>query len=258
MPADVIVLCYHAVSPTWSAALSVTPAALEHQVGRLVRDGYRGATFTEAALAPRHPRTLAVTFDDAFASVLRLAAPVLDRLGVPGTVFVPTSFPGNGPLRWPGIDHLGSGSDRAELEPLTWRELRELVGSGWEVGSHTVTHPRLTTLDDARLHEELSASRRAIERETALPCRSIAYPYGDADRRVVAAARSAGYEAAAALRPSLESRGPLDVARIGVYHADSDRRFALKVARPVRTLRRSPRALRALALAAGAARAVRR
>src|SRR5205085_9051635 len=84
---DVLVLCYHAVSPTWGASLSVTPDEFESQLRTLLRRGWRGATFRDAVLRPPWPRTLAVTFDDAFLSVLELAHPILARLGLPATVF---------------------------------------------------------------------------------------------------------------------------------------------------------------------------
>ena len=55
-----------------------------------MRRGYRGATFEDAVSAPPARRTLAVTFDDAYLSVLELGKPILDRLGLVATVFVPT------------------------------------------------------------------------------------------------------------------------------------------------------------------------
>lgn len=45
---DLLILCYHAVSPSWPAALSVTPDALESQLTRLARAGYRGVRFSDA------------------------------------------------------------------------------------------------------------------------------------------------------------------------------------------------------------------
>src|SRR3954469_21309762 len=100
-----LVLCYHAVSERWSAPLSVTPDRLRAQLRLLLRAGYTGATFSDALLAPPAARTLAVTFDDAFASVIELAFPILDRLGLPATVFVATDFARERrPLSWPGID----------------------------------------------------------------------------------------------------------------------------------------------------------
>ena len=106
MPApDLLVLCYHAVSPTWPAPLSVTPAGLRRQLEGLVRRGYRSATFTDAVVGRRTSPTVCVTFDDAYASVLREALPLLEELGLHGTVFAPTAFVGDEqPMTWPGID----------------------------------------------------------------------------------------------------------------------------------------------------------
>ncbi|MGH3262687.1 MAG: polysaccharide deacetylase family protein, partial [Trebonia sp.] len=103
---QLLVLCYHAISPTWSAGLSVTPEAFERQISGLVRRGWTPATFSDAVVQPSVGRTLAVTFDDAFASVRRYALPVLSRLGVAATVFVPTDYVSRQvPLAWAGMDH---------------------------------------------------------------------------------------------------------------------------------------------------------
>ena len=235
---DVLVLCYHAVSPSWPADLSVTPERLHAQLRWLVRRGYRGVTFSDALQRRTAGKLLAVTFDDAFRSVLQLALPILDQLGIRGTVFVPTAFAGgDGALSWPGIDHWLDGPFAPELAAMSWEQLRTLGSHGWEVGSHTVSHPRLTELGDAALAAELGDSRRACEAATGAPCASIAYPYGDVDARVVAAARAAGYMHGAALPARPHRPRPLEWPRVGVYHVDSQQRFALKASRSVRALR---------------------
>lgn len=198
-------------------------------------------TFSRAVADPPPGKTVVVTFDDSYLSVLNLAAPILDRLGMVGTVFVPTSFAGgSAPMQWPGIDHWLEGPFAGELTPMSWEQLRELAASGWEIGSHTCTHPRLPEIDDESLSRELTASRDEIQRHLGDPCRSLAYPYGDHDERVVRATREAGYEAAAILSQRLTRPAPLRWPRVGVYHADSDREFKLKVSPLVRSLRASP------------------
>jgi peptidoglycan/xylan/chitin deacetylase (PgdA/CDA1 family) len=235
---DVLVLCYHAVSPEWDAQLSVTPAALEEQLGLLLDRGWRGATFTQAILKPPHPRTLAVTFDDALVSVRERAQPVLDRLGLPGTIFVPTAYPDGGrPMQWPGIEQWTATRFEAELTPLGWDELAELAAAGWEIGSHTHTHGRLPTLGDAELAEELRRSKRECEERLGLPCDSIAYPYGACDGRVIRATSAAGYLCGAWLSSSLRRTSLHRWPRIGVYHLDDRRRFGLKVNPAMRALR---------------------
>jgi peptidoglycan/xylan/chitin deacetylase (PgdA/CDA1 family) len=140
-------------------------------------------------------------------------------------------------MTWDGIDQWLGGPHEHELLCLGWPELRELADGGWEVGSHTRSHPRLTTVDDKRLGAELRDSRAACEEGMGRPCRSIAYPYGDVDARVIAAARAAGYELAAALPKRHGSTDHLDWPRVGVYHRDDLRRFRLKASPLLRRLR---------------------
>jgi peptidoglycan/xylan/chitin deacetylase (PgdA/CDA1 family) len=236
---DALVLCYHALSEDWPADLSSTPRRFEAQVGLLARRGYRGVRFSElVAGGGAGGKRVAITFDDAYRSVGRLAKPILDRFGFPATVFAVSDFPGReGPMAWPGIDVWLDGPHEAELTPHTWEELRGLADDGWEIGSHTCTHPRLTELDDASLERELRSSRERCSAELGRPCVSIAYPYGDWDARVVSAAAAVGYEAGATL--ALNPPGRLEWPRVGVYNLDAWWRFRLKVSPNLRRLRSS-------------------
>jgi peptidoglycan/xylan/chitin deacetylase (PgdA/CDA1 family) len=239
---DVVVLCYHAVSERWPAALSITPQHLERHVALLADRGYRGVTFQEAVVRPPAPKTVAITFDDAYRSVIELALPILSRVRFSATVFAPTKFVGlPEPMAWPGIDHWLDGEHSGELVPMSWEELDRLARADWEIGSHTRSHPRLTSLADAALEEELRGSRQDIERHLGRPCRSLAYPYGDHDDRVVEVARHAGYMTAGTLPAMLSPpRGLLDWPRIVVTHADHPRRFRLKISPLARRVRATP------------------
>jgi peptidoglycan/xylan/chitin deacetylase (PgdA/CDA1 family) len=256
---NILVLCYHAISDRWPVDIAVTPAQFEQQLGYLVGRGYRGSTFT-AALTHRAPRrTLVVTFDDAFRSVWELAFPVLDRLGLPATIFAPTAFVGSDrPMSWPGIDRWIGTPHGAELLPLSWEELRELVGVGWEVGSHSRTHPRLTQLGQAELARELGGSKEECEQWLGRPCTSIAYPFGEVDGRVAAAADRAGYRAGAALAVRTHRPSPLEWPRYGVSREDSAARFRRQVSPLVRRLRASPAGPAADRIGASLLGAVRR
>jgi peptidoglycan/xylan/chitin deacetylase (PgdA/CDA1 family) len=223
----VLVLCYHAVSEQWDAPLSVTPDDLRRQLGGLVARGWRGATFTDALSAP-HRRTLAVTFDDAFDSVRTLAAPVLADLGLPATVFVATDWVDQ-PLHWPEVARWASTVHAGELRSMSWDSLGDLAASGWEIGSHTCSHPHLSQLDSEAIDSELRRSRAAVL-ERGIACRSVAYPFGDADERVRAAAVDVGYEAAAGLSSeAFVARNRYEWPRVGVWHGEPDWRFELKV-----------------------------
>jgi peptidoglycan/xylan/chitin deacetylase (PgdA/CDA1 family) len=241
MTDDRIAFCYHALSRDWPAVLSVTPDQFEFQIRLLASRGYRGTTFTEAALSDDAGRCVAITFDDGYLSVLERAKPILDRHGFAGTVFVPTAFVDRDePMAWDGIDQWVGGPYQSELTPLSWHQLRSLCDAGWEVGSHTVTHPRLTRLGDGDLREELVESRRECERQTGTACSSLALPYGDSDQRVLEEAQAAGYTAVGLLDSRLARDSQVACPRVGVYHDDGPRAFRMKVSPLVRRLRRSP------------------
>jgi peptidoglycan/xylan/chitin deacetylase (PgdA/CDA1 family) len=113
-----------------------------------------------------------------------------------------------------------------------------LAASGWEIGSHSCSHPRLTQVTDAALQAELRDSRAVLERQLGR-CTSLAYPYGDVDSRVVEAAREAGYEAAVGLPLRLNGRDHLNWPRVGIYHTDRGWRYRAKVGRSLRRFRAS-------------------
>jgi peptidoglycan/xylan/chitin deacetylase (PgdA/CDA1 family) len=233
---DTLVLCYHAISDTWPAALSTTASRFEEQLDLLLRRGYEPRTFTAAITGSGGKKRVAVTFDDAYRSVLDLAKPIMDARGIPGTVFAPTDWVGRDePMQWDGIDQWLEGPHERELYCMTKDQLGELEQAGWEIGSHTCSHPRLTTVDDETLARELEESKQAL----GSTCRSIAYPYGDVDQRVMDATQKAGYDTAASLpKTGFRKTNPLDWPRVGVYHVDDLRRFKLKTSRLTRLIRR--------------------
>jgi peptidoglycan/xylan/chitin deacetylase (PgdA/CDA1 family) len=237
---DLLILCYHAVSEDWDNALSVTPEAFERQIELLAVKGYRGVTFAEAVGRPHRGRVVAVTFDDGYTSVDEHARPILERFGIPATVFVPTGLVGQDrPMSWPGIDHWIGTQHERELRPMSWQTLRSLAAAGWEIGSHSVSHPSLPALDDDELREELVASREECARMTETSCHSLAVPYGDCDARVVATAREAGYFALATIPWRLGSPDGFVWPRVGIYAGDGLGVFRLKVSRLARRVRSS-------------------
>jgi peptidoglycan/xylan/chitin deacetylase (PgdA/CDA1 family) len=238
---DLLILCYHAVDPAWPADLCVSPEAFEHQLGELVRAGYRGVRFTDALSEKQGSRVVAITFDDSYRSVLELAKPLLDHHGFPATIFVPTDWAGaERPMRWDGIEQwLGTPHEHA-LRALDWQELGELADAGWEIGSHTCSHPHLPALDDGRLAHELVASKALIEEQLSRPCTALAYPYGEVDARVQTATQRAGYRWAGTIPRVLAPIHPLLWPRVPIYHGDDARRFRTKISPPLRRLRASP------------------
>ena len=110
------------------------------------------------------------TFDDGFITQYQYVKPILDSFGFRGTFFV---ISGSMTDDLPGIWRYG-----------TWNQFGSMANEGHEIGSHTVTHPYLTTLSNGDVRTpgtllyELSQSRNTIEQKiTNQKCISIAYPY---------------------------------------------------------------------------------
>ncbi len=186
------------------------------RLATLKRRGFRGRTFSAALAAPRAGRILAVTFDNPSAETLRVVAPLLERLELPGSAFVAA---GTAP----------------------WNELGALLAAGWEIGSAGRRFVRLTELEDEALRDELTSSRRACEAALGVECRAVAYPYGDTDVRVMAAAQAAGYRIGAGIaRQRIHVPLSLNWPRIPVSGRDGRIGFGLRTSYPVRRLRSFP------------------
>ncbi len=245
---ETVSLCYHGVSPTWTNSLAVTPENLRDQVAWFLTRGYEPVTVRDAVRAPASGRRVVITFDDALRSVYDLGLPVLEELGAVATVYAVSQYVADGaPMAWPEVAQHLRTEHAAELKGMSAEQLREVARKGWEVGSHTVTHPWLPKLDDATLAHELRASKAQLEELLGLPMETLAYPFGAHDERVAAATASAGYEAAVTLPDRVpawpripDARQRMVLPRVGIYQLDDERRFRLKVSRPLRVLRRSP------------------
>jgi peptidoglycan/xylan/chitin deacetylase (PgdA/CDA1 family) len=234
-----LLLCFHAVDATWpDASLYVPPERFARFLERLSHAGFHGATLGEIARDRGRDRLVAITFDDAYTSVHGIAAPLLDRLGWPATVFVPTAPLVDGtPLYWVGSDI--QARHPVATAQLGWAELADLARRGWEIGSHSRTHRLLSRLDDAELTLELAGSREEITAAVGR-CDSVSYPWGEVDERVAVAARRIGYSAGSGLAGQFTWSDELRLPRVAIAGDDGPYRFGLKSSRAFWALRATP------------------
>lgn len=217
--------------------MAISETRLERQVRLALRCGYRPGRADEAVFGSG--RVLHVTFDDALRSA-EAGLAILARLGVPATVFAcPDLASGRRRLDLPELTAEATAHPH-ELETMDWEALRGLCERGVEVGSHTLSHAHLTRLTNGELRRELVGSKDRIEEMLGRPCRYLAYPYGEDDSRVRAAAQEAGYTAAFGLPGN--PLDPYSFPRVGLYAKDGDLRTLTKLTPPLRraasTLRR--------------------
>lgn len=134
----------------------------------------------------------AVTFDDGFVSVVENALPELERRRIPATLFVPTGSLGEKP-GW-----MKNSAERV-LPAGTLKALNEnrLV----TIGSHSVTHPDFTRLEQTEADRELRESRARLEAIIGHPVTLFSFPHGAYSPRSLELAQAAGYKRAFSIRP---------------------------------------------------------
>ena len=192
-PRPVPILMYHVVSDPFPDSpypdLYVPKAEFADQMNALKDAGYTAVTLQEAwdswhADGPLPRRPVVVSFDDGYHSHLANALPVLRALG------------------WPGVLNLELKNIRSDYG-LTAPQVRTLLAAGWELDSHTIDHPDLTTVDAAELKHEVADSRAELRRRFGVPVNFFCYPAGRYDAAAIAAVQAAGYLAATTTAPGL-------------------------------------------------------
>jgi peptidoglycan/xylan/chitin deacetylase (PgdA/CDA1 family) len=194
--AVVPILIYHSIRPyipsdskgarRWIA----TPETLEAELSWLRTNGYTSVTFDALAAriqsgAPLPPRPIVISFDDDWQSQYVNAVPLLRKYGFTATFFI-----------W--VRAVG------RAHHMTWDEIRELDVQGMEIGCHTLTHLILPKLkSDDMLRREIVSAKDMIEARIGHAVTSLAYPFGQYDERVVAAARVAGFTTARSTWPGV-------------------------------------------------------
>jgi peptidoglycan/xylan/chitin deacetylase (PgdA/CDA1 family) len=179
---------YHSISTNAHDRLAVAPELFAAEMQLLAEKDFKVVSLAEAcrrlASAQDLARMIVLTFDDGHRDFLTAAAPVLRQHRFTATLFVVTGRLGD-TTRWSSTEKTGA--------LLTGDELRELKAQGFHLGSHTVTHADLRTLDEARLDRELGDSLAAISDmgETFFP---FAYPGGTFSQRERDAVARAGYD----------------------------------------------------------------
>lgn len=214
------ILTYHSIDESGSP-ISVDPRAFRRHMEFLAKGRPHVVPLADVAAANAADESIALTFDDAFANFEQFAAPLLEDLGLPATVFVVTDHVG-GHNDWgtPGIAH----GDVPTLPLMSWDALALLAQRGVEIGAHTRSHPHLTSLSPVALADEVDGCAERIQSHIGTRPTSFAYPYGDVDHRVVAAVRHTYMRACTTELRALEVGDDcLRLARIDAYYLRAPR-----------------------------------
>ncbi|MCA8883683.1 MAG: polysaccharide deacetylase family protein [Rhodobacteraceae bacterium] len=178
------ILMYHSISDA-AGATSIRPEVFSAQMKAIAEAGIPVISLDAlvesrrmGALLP--PRSIIITFDDAYQDFADTAWPILKQHGFGAMVYVPT-------------DHVGraeswDGANKPPRRIMDWATVRRLAEEGVEFGSHSVTHSDLTMLADDTLSIELNVSKAEIEDQLGRTIHHFAPPYGMSNDHVVSMA----------------------------------------------------------------------
>lgn len=220
-----MVLMYHEVEevPRDPHKLCVTPAKFSAQMTWLADHGLRGVSMGELLAAVRAGKErglVGLTFDDGYLNVLDSAVPELLRHGFTATMFIISGL-------------LGKTNEWESDSTPVWRlmsaeQVAQVAAAGMEIGSHSVTHPRLRGIAEERLRTEVAESRSSLGELLGQPIQGFAYPFGSMDTAARQAVRDAGYHYATAVETPLTDLGIVALPRIIFHQSDGIGRLTAK------------------------------
>jgi peptidoglycan/xylan/chitin deacetylase (PgdA/CDA1 family) len=219
-----VILLYHSVSREGvGQSYSLSADMLEEQMQLLKRrfNIVRLCELAEtmAAVSPKD-NLACVTFDDGCLDNYEVALPILECYGIKATFFIVTGLMGRS-LR----------TSCGEVKLMHREHVRELAALGHEVGAHTVSHIRLTSVPLEAARMEIAGSKAVLEDLSGCEVVSFAYPKGEYDERVKAEVSASGFRYAVTVREGLVRQEPdwLALPRVWVSSRLSLHAFAAKV-----------------------------
>ncbi len=227
------ILAYHAIADLSDdrvlAEYGVPPHLFAAQLEALAAAGWSFVDLDTALAAlagerelPR--RALLLTFDDAYADLLDVAAPIMADRGLPGVVFAVAGQIG-------GTNEWDNKKRRMTIDLLDADGLRAVAAQGIEVGSHTISHRPLTEIPEAELEEEIVGAADRLEQAGLPRPRTFSYPYGEWSPAIAEVARAAGYRASFTIDCGVATeRTDLHLLpRVEVQASDTPRKLRLKL-----------------------------
>jgi peptidoglycan/xylan/chitin deacetylase (PgdA/CDA1 family) len=180
---------YHSIASATTPSfetLTVDPVLFDEQLAAVRENSIDVVRFDQVPATLTAGRCAAViTIDDGLADAADMAAPALQRYGLPATLFIPSAFVG-ARASW-------LGGDDSNRPMLSWTAISELAEAGFEIGSHGKFHLAADVNSPGLIHEDAVASKAELERHLEQAVVSFAYPFGYQTRRARRAIRDAGF-----------------------------------------------------------------
>ena len=222
------ILTYHNLGKPPKGAklktLFVGREQLKRQVKLLKFMGFNFLSLGDLLLNKNTKKGVLLTFDDAYLDFWENALPTFMELKVRSVIFVPVALVGSY-NQW-DYDRI-----RIKKPIMNWEHIKELHSLGFEIGSHSLTHPYLSKIDPQKAWEEIYTSKVILEDKLGTEIKAFCYPYGDYSQQVRDMVQRAGYSIAFTTRHGSfeESENFFEVRRITIFGNDFLPKFLYKV-----------------------------
>ncbi|MFC6225144.1 polysaccharide deacetylase family protein [Hymenobacter artigasi] len=199
VPGFIPVLMYHKIPDAPLATkhhIYVTKDNFEKHLAYFKKQNLTPITFAdylkyangERSLADFPARPIILTFDDGYTDNYTNLLPLMQHYGYRGVLYLL----GDADVRHNQWDLVADPTEpRSDIMDLAQK--RAFVAAGWEIGAHTMSHPRLTTLPLPEAAAEIQRSKAALEADLQTEIVTFAYPYGDLNEAVKDTVREAGF-----------------------------------------------------------------
>lgn len=218
------ILAYHKIDRRFEWGVTrLYPGQFELQMKFLHDRHYRVVPLSEGLSGKVKMPCAVITFDDAYRELKENAFHLMEQYSFRGTIFVVTGFVGKKNTWDVNLAY-------RTFTHLDWVDLRKLVEAGYEVGSHSHTHPDLTKIESRRVREELAVSKQILEDRLGTTVRYISYPFARYSETVKNIAWECGYEGGVCLSHPLKRGDDMfEIERLSVYVFDSMMNFKSKL-----------------------------
>lgn len=212
------VLMYHHIKEPLSPkrdridyGLSVTPSSFNQQMSSLASHGF-STIAVDQIFKPDQNKKISLTFDDGYKDIITNAYPIMQQYNYTGTVFIITAFIGR--------DGYLSSDD-----------IKQLLASGWTLGSHTVSHPELNRLNSETASLEINSSKSQLESIFDVHITTICYPAGKYSKEIMDQVENAGYAFATTTKYGVQNSLPnrFQIKRLRISGSDDLISFERKI-----------------------------
>jgi len=214
----------------------------EKQISYLANNGWHFFTMSELIIQKDNlpNKSVAITFDDGYEDNYTNAFEILKKYNAKATIYLVVD---RFDREWSSKRKAKNSSGELKNESkLTNEQIKQMLQSNLiEIGSHTLTHDNLPTLDTDNKKQEIQKSKKAIEDEFGIECNSFCYPFGLYDNQDIQLVQQSGYSSATTTKAGISDitkANLFELDRITVSGKDNFLAFVLKLRHGKRGVRK--------------------